>query len=164
MAKRLVLLNVVLLAVFVSAAGMETTPEAAAPSAKQLVFDIVEVEKPPRPLVTPNPVYPVSAQAECSGFSRDSFPTWSVITLNFPARVELPPLRWTWYDGSSQEEGDDYYFGVTIRAQKMVADFGPDVIDRLLGRSMGETKSRLFSQARARAQRSRAMVPRGLAP
>ena len=28
----------------------------------------------------------VSAQAENSEFSRDSFPTWSVITLNFPAR------------------------------------------------------------------------------
>lgn len=44
--------------------------------------------------------------------------------------------QWTWHDGSSQEEGDDYYFGVTMRAQKMVADFGPDVIDRMLGRSM----------------------------
>lgn len=43
---------------------------------------------------------------------------------------------WTWFDGSSQEEGDDYYFGVTLRAQKMVAAFGPDAVDRLLGRSM----------------------------
>ncbi len=43
---------------------------------------------------------------------------------------------WTWYDGTSQEEGDDYYFGVTLRAQKMVADYGPDPVDRLLGRSM----------------------------
>ena len=43
---------------------------------------------------------------------------------------------WTWYDGTSQEEGDDYYFCVTLRAQKMVADFGPDIVDRLLGRSM----------------------------
>jgi hypothetical protein len=47
-----------------------------------------------------------------------------------------PLKQWTWYDGSSQEEGDDYYFGVTMRAQKMVADFGPDVVDRLFGRSM----------------------------
>ena len=47
------------------------------------------------------------------------------------------PLRlWTWFDGTAQEEGDDYYFGVTMRAQKMVADFGPDIVDRLLGRSM----------------------------
>ncbi len=47
--------------------------------------------------------YPVSAQAENSPFSKDSFPTWSVITLNFPARGEMPPLRWTWYDGSDQK-------------------------------------------------------------
>lgn len=46
---------------------------------------------------------PVSAQAENSDFSRDSFPTWSVITLNFPARGELPPVRWTWYDGAGQK-------------------------------------------------------------
>jgi predicted dehydrogenase len=46
---------------------------------------------------------PISAQAENSGFSRDSFPTWSVITLNFPSRGELPPVRWTWYDGANQK-------------------------------------------------------------
>ena len=46
---------------------------------------------------------PVSAQAENSAFSHDSFPTWSVITLNFPARKKLPPVRWTWYDGSDQK-------------------------------------------------------------
>ena len=46
---------------------------------------------------------PVSAQAEHSAFSRDSFPTWSVITLNFPRRGGLPPLRWNWYDGSNQK-------------------------------------------------------------
>ncbi|MEW6742549.1 MAG: Gfo/Idh/MocA family oxidoreductase [Planctomycetota bacterium] len=46
---------------------------------------------------------PVSAEAENSTFSRDSFPTWSVITLNFPARGAKPPVRWTWYDGSDQK-------------------------------------------------------------
>jgi len=42
---------------------------------------------------------------------------------------------WTWYDGSTQEEIDDYYFGHTMKAQKMVADFGPQIADRLIGRS-----------------------------
>jgi predicted dehydrogenase len=46
---------------------------------------------------------PVSAEAENSSFSRDSFPTWSVITLNFPARGTKPPVRWTWYDGSDKK-------------------------------------------------------------
>lgn len=49
---------------------------------------------------------------------------------NFPLKL------WTWLDGTSQEEGDDYYFGITLRAQKMVTDFGPDAVDRLFGRSM----------------------------
>ncbi|MBI4880971.1 MAG: Gfo/Idh/MocA family oxidoreductase [Planctomycetes bacterium] len=46
---------------------------------------------------------PISAHAENSAFSRDSFPTWSVITLHFPARGTKPPVRWTWYDGSDQK-------------------------------------------------------------
>jgi predicted dehydrogenase len=46
---------------------------------------------------------PVSAQAKNSKFSRDSFPTWSVINLDFPARGDLPPVRWNWYDGSNQK-------------------------------------------------------------
>ncbi|MFH2002689.1 MAG: Gfo/Idh/MocA family oxidoreductase [Planctomycetota bacterium] len=46
---------------------------------------------------------PVSAEAKNSEFSRDSFPTWSVITLDFPARLDLPPVTWTWYDGSDKK-------------------------------------------------------------
>ena len=48
---------------------------------------------------------------------------------NFPLKL------WTWYDGSTQEEIDDYYFAITVKAQKMVSDFGPAQVDRLLGRS-----------------------------
>jgi hypothetical protein len=48
---------------------------------------------------------------------------------NFPLKL------WTWYDGTTQEEIDDYYFGITVKAQKMIADFGPEPFDRLLGRS-----------------------------
>jgi len=46
---------------------------------------------------------PTSAVAECSGFERDSFPTWSVIRLAFPARGDLPPVKWAWYDGGSDK-------------------------------------------------------------
>ncbi len=46
---------------------------------------------------------PTSASAECSGFAKDSFPTWSVITLEFPARGKLPPLKWVWYDGGKDK-------------------------------------------------------------
>ena len=46
---------------------------------------------------------PVSAEAQNSGFDRESFPTWSVIKLAFPARGDLPPLTWTWYDGGDKK-------------------------------------------------------------
>ncbi len=41
----------------------------------------------------------------------------------------------TWFDGSTQEEGDDYYFPMTVKASKLVADYGPEPFDRLLARS-----------------------------
>jgi len=46
---------------------------------------------------------PISAEAQNSGFGKDSFPTWSVITLEFPARGKLPPVKWTWYDGGNDK-------------------------------------------------------------
>lgn len=45
-------------------------------------------------------------------FNNQTFPTWSVIRYEFPARqqivpgrgtVELPPLKWTWYDGGGDK-------------------------------------------------------------
>jgi len=48
---------------------------------------------------------------------------------NFPLKL------WTWFDGTTQEELDDYYFGITVKAQKMISDFAPTPADRLIGRS-----------------------------
>ncbi|MEI8227920.1 MAG: discoidin domain-containing protein [Planctomycetota bacterium] len=50
-------------------------------------------------------------------------------------QIELASRLWTWFDGSSQEELDDYYYPFTVKAAKLVADYGPDPFDRLLGRS-----------------------------
>jgi predicted dehydrogenase len=51
---------------------------------------------------------PTTAEAQNSGFDKDSFPTWSVITLQFPARKakdgrSLGPVKWTWYDGGNDK-------------------------------------------------------------
>ncbi len=51
---------------------------------------------------------PTSAVAQNSGFAKDSFPTWSVIELQFPGRKskdgkDLAPLKWTWYDGGNDK-------------------------------------------------------------
>ncbi len=50
-----------------------------------------------------DPGHPVRAKAVNSTFSKDSFPTWSVIRLDFPASSRKPPLEWTWYDGAGQK-------------------------------------------------------------
>ncbi len=47
--------------------------------------------------------YPTSVEAEMSEYNNQSFPLWSVIKYEFPAREGLPPLKWTWYDGGSDK-------------------------------------------------------------
>lgn len=49
--------------------------------------------------------------------------------------LENLPLRyWSFLDGSTQEMLDPYYLSITLSAQKMFADHGPEPIDRLMGR------------------------------
>ena len=42
---------------------------------------------------------PASVEAESSGFNTESFPKWSIINYDYPARGDLPPCNVTWYDG-----------------------------------------------------------------
>ena len=41
---------------------------------------------------------------------------------------------WAFLDGSTQELLDPYYLSITLSAQKMFADYGPQPADRLMGR------------------------------
>lgn len=51
--------------------------------------------------------------------------------------LEYLPLRlWSWYDGTTGESIDHYYFSITLSGQKMFADFGPTPLDRLMGQSI----------------------------
>ena len=43
---------------------------------------------------------------------------------------------WSWFDGSTQESIDHYYFSMSLIAQKLFADLGPTGYDRMLGRSL----------------------------
>lgn len=47
--------------------------------------------------------YPTSIEAECSELNLETFPMWSVVRYEFPARGNLPPLKWTWYDGGKDK-------------------------------------------------------------
>jgi predicted dehydrogenase len=42
---------------------------------------------------------PTAVEATSSGHNRDSFPKWSIIKFEFPARDNRPALAMTWYDG-----------------------------------------------------------------
>ena len=42
---------------------------------------------------------PCTVEAKTEGATQDSYPNWSIITWEFPARGALPPVKMTWYDG-----------------------------------------------------------------
>jgi predicted dehydrogenase len=42
---------------------------------------------------------PATVQAETAPFNDETYPDWSVITYEFPARGGQPPVKVTWYDG-----------------------------------------------------------------
>jgi predicted dehydrogenase len=65
--------------------------------------------------------YPTSVECRAmSNFNGETYPTWSVIEYEFPKRGELPPLRWTWYDG-----GNDKPKWVVERLKKLA--YGRDI-------------------------------------
>ena len=42
---------------------------------------------------------PVSVEASSTDRFDESYPLASIIRYDFPARAEMPPLKFTWYDG-----------------------------------------------------------------
>src|SRR5262249_46609316 len=47
---------------------------------------------------------PVSVEAESAENNKESFPRWSVIRYQFPARGKRPALALTWYDGGKRPD------------------------------------------------------------
>ena len=46
--------------------------------------------------------HPTSVEAVTSPVSRDTYPKWSTVTYEFPARGDMPPAKLVWYDGGRQ--------------------------------------------------------------
>jgi len=46
--------------------------------------------------------YPLTVEAVQEGNNEESFPAWSIITYEFPARGDMPPVKLVWYDGGKQ--------------------------------------------------------------
>jgi len=62
--------------------------------------------------------------------------------------LEHLPLRlWAMLDGSTQEMLDHYYFSITLSVQKMLADFAPTALDRLMARTMLDRSIELLAAA-----------------
>jgi len=45
---------------------------------------------------------PTAVEAEHSASNEEMFPDWSIITYEFPARGDLPPVKLVWYDGGKK--------------------------------------------------------------
>ena len=42
---------------------------------------------------------PTRVSAETSGVNNETGPLWSILTFEFPARGDMPPMKLTWFDG-----------------------------------------------------------------
>jgi predicted dehydrogenase len=43
--------------------------------------------------------YPTSVQAQSGDINPETYPMWARITFEFPAREEMPPVKFIWYEG-----------------------------------------------------------------
>ncbi len=46
--------------------------------------------------------HPTSIDSRSEGGNSESAPKWSIVTYEFPARGEKPPVKFTWYDGGKK--------------------------------------------------------------
>jgi len=51
--------------------------------------------------------HPTSVRAESTTFNHDSYPAASTVYYEFPARIDMPPVKLTWYDGGRLPERPD---------------------------------------------------------
>jgi predicted dehydrogenase len=47
---------------------------------------------------------PVRVSAKSSEINSETYPAWSTITYEFPARGKLPPVKLTWYEGAKKDK------------------------------------------------------------
>jgi predicted dehydrogenase len=43
--------------------------------------------------------YPTSVSAECEPVNPETFPAWAKVTFEFPARGDMPPVKFFWHEG-----------------------------------------------------------------
>jgi predicted dehydrogenase len=48
--------------------------------------------------------HPTSAIAECGDLNPETYPRWATVVLQFPARSNMPPVKFFWYEGQKLGE------------------------------------------------------------
>jgi hypothetical protein len=91
----------------------------------------------PMPFLALNLGYPSWVQAVSSGHNGETYPRWSIVQYEFPARGNLPSVRLTWYDGGQKPSAEllkDWLKGETIpdNGHLIVGDKGVMFNGRLL--------------------------------
>jgi predicted dehydrogenase len=43
--------------------------------------------------------YPTSVYGECGDLNPETYPSWATVQLEFPARGDMPPVKFFWYEG-----------------------------------------------------------------
>jgi len=60
----------------------------------------------PLPFLALDLRYPTKVCAISSGHNGETYPRWSIVQYEFPARGDLPPVRLTWYDGGQKPSAE----------------------------------------------------------
>jgi predicted dehydrogenase len=47
---------------------------------------------------------PTAVEAKFEGLTAEMYPLWSIITYEYPARGDMPPVKLVWYDGKKKPE------------------------------------------------------------
>ncbi|MHC4497819.1 MAG: Gfo/Idh/MocA family protein [Planctomycetota bacterium] len=82
--------------------------------------------------------YPTSVEATSTLVNEETFPVASIVTYEFPARGDMPPVRLTWYDGGLKPPRPrELEEGRKLRAEGMlfVGDKGKLLNERLIPES-----------------------------
>jgi len=61
--------------------------------------------------------YPISAEAEGDPLSKETGPKWMIVRCQFPKRGDMPPLKFTWYDGGKLPP-QDVAKGIKLRDEE----------------------------------------------
>jgi predicted dehydrogenase len=93
--------------------------------------------------------YPVKIEATSAGINSQTYPAWSQITFDFPARGSLPPIKFHWSDGGKKVptelvEGLDLTSVTGGKKKKKVEKLSPGDIPGSGCLIVGE-KAKLFS-------------------